>query len=209
MKTPRLNNRLFDKAKGVKLDVGCGAIKQKGFLGMDIEPGPLVDIVHDIQKFPWPVPKDICSMILASHVFEHIEPKYRFQFMDECWRIIKPDGQLWIACPYANSVLAMAHPAHYPCPNEAAFEFFDPDYRLWHCAGYKKPLPWKIVRLAFELSGCIEIVLEPRKTDKGKIGEIPKEPKNFGSVQFLERKQPETQVLWPKKKGRKEHGRIR
>ena len=37
-----------------KLDVGCGEKKREGFIGMDILPLKLVDIVHDMNDVPWP-----------------------------------------------------------------------------------------------------------------------------------------------------------
>ena len=162
-----LNKDLFLKHGGIKLDLGCGEGVQKGFVGMDITPCPNVDIVHDVQKFPWPIPDNCCFQILMSHLWEHIEPKYHFRVMDECWRIVRHDGQLLIAAPYANSFMAMAHPEHYSCPNEACFQFFDPDFPLWQCSGYKRTLPWKIVRSIFNIAGTIEVVMEPRKDKKG------------------------------------------
>ena len=189
-KAPKINSGLFEKAKGISLDVGCGQIKQKGFIGMDIEDGPNVDIVHDIQEFPWPVPDDVCKHVLMSHVFEHIEPKYRFRVMDEIWRICRWDGQLWLSCPYAGSFLESAHPAHYPCPNEAAFEFFDPAYQLWHASGHKKPLPWKIIKRSFAMNGCIEVVMEPRKDKKGKALSLEQDmPAVQDSVKLFRRKE--------------------
>lgn len=201
-------DRLFEKAKGVKLDVGCGIFKQKGCIGMDMVKHPNVDIVHDVQKFPWPIPDNICSWILMSHLWEHIEPKYRFQVMDECWRIIRHDGQLWISCPYAGSYLEAAHPAHYMCPNEATFQFFDPDYQLWHSCSYKKPLPWKIVNCVTNLGGCIELILEPRKDPKGRKLELPKGPVKYEAVSLMVRKQKE-EVKWPSKKKSKSKMRRR
>jgi hypothetical protein len=182
----KLNSNLFERAKGVRLDVGCGQFKQKGFLGMDFTPHKNVDIVHDAQKFPWPVPDDICYQILLSHIWEHIEPKYRFQVMDELWRICRHDGQLLINAPYANSFLAHAHPAHYMCPNEATFQFFDPDYMLWHSCSYKKPLPWKITRMDYNTAGCIELIMEPRKDKNGKPLPIGPKAKVQDAVKLIE-----------------------
>jgi len=162
------DKELFKRKAGVRLDVGCGLFKQKGYIGLDMMPHKNVDIVHDIQDFPWPVPSDSCIQVLMSHVWEHIEPKYRFQLMDELWRITRYDGQLLISCPYAGSFLEHAHPAHYMCPNEATFQFFDPAYQLWHSCSYKKPLPWKIIRNDPCVTGNIELVLEPRKAEDGK-----------------------------------------
>lgn len=60
---------------GIKLDVGCGENKAGAdFVGMDVRPLEGVDIVHNIEKFPWPLPDESCSLVVASHVLEHINP---------------------------------------------------------------------------------------------------------------------------------------
>lgn len=174
--------KLFEKSKGIKLDVGCGINKQKGFLGMDMFDHSSVDIVHDAQEFPWPIPDNICFQIMMMHFWEHVEPKYRFELMDELWRICRYDGQLMISSPYAGSHLEAAHPAHYMCPNESTFQFFDPDYFLWHACSYKKPLPWKIVRNSPTIGGCIELILEPRKNKDGTPVKAPDKPRKKGRV---------------------------
>ena len=163
----KINRELFKRAAGIKLDVGCGIFKQKGFVGIDMMDHDNVDIVHDIQIFSWPVPDNICSQILMSHLWEHIEPKYRFEVMDELWRICRYDGQLFICCPHAGSFLEAAHPAHYMCPNTGTFQFFDPDFHFWQACSYKKPLPWKLIRNDANVTGTIEVILEPRKDEKG------------------------------------------
>jgi SAM-dependent methyltransferase len=170
----RYNRRLFAGApRLVGLDVGCGKFKQEPiygmpFLGMDLVRHPCVDIVHDVTRTPWPVPSNSIQIVKASHLWEHIEPKYRFRFMDECWRVCRPAGQLWLSAPHAGSPLEAAHPAHYMCPNVLTFQFFDPDYQLYHSCSDKKLKPWKIVRNDPNLGGCIELIMEPRKTDKGR-----------------------------------------
>jgi len=164
----RVNNKLFDKMAGVKLDVGAGPFKQAGFIGMDRVKLRGVDIVHDIQKFPWPIPNNICSTILMSHVWEHVEPKYRSRLMDECWRIIRYDGQLLISAPYANTFLANAHPEHYQCPNELTFQFYDPRFNLFKSGSYGMVKPWTLIRNEPNVAGCIEVILEPCKDAKGK-----------------------------------------
>jgi hypothetical protein len=167
-------DKLFERAKGIKLDVGCGIHKQKGCVGLDMVDHPGV-------------------------VWEHVEPKYRFALMDELWRIAKADSQLLIACPYAGSPLEAAHPAHYMCPNDATFQFFDPEYFLWHSCSYKKPLPWRILQWDASLGGCLEMVLEPRKDANGKPHKTPDAPTQYGAVQLIERKVVD-EVKWPTKK---------
>lgn len=65
---------LLEKNSGIRLDIGCGANKQPGFIGMDVRPLPGVDIVHDVLKFPWPLPDECVLLAMASHLLEHIPP---------------------------------------------------------------------------------------------------------------------------------------
>ena len=97
------NEKLFKRKAIARLDVGSGENCGRGWIGMDRRKVKGVDIVHDVQRFPWPIPASSCLQILMSHLWEHIEPKYRIRLMDELWRIIRPDGQLLISTPYATS----------------------------------------------------------------------------------------------------------
>lgn len=160
-----MKKRRFSEAAGIRLDVGCGDAKPAGWIGLDLRPLPSVDIVHDIQVFPWPVDDDSCLLVNLCHVYEHIEPKYRLRVMDELWRIIKPSGQLLLSCPYAISMGAFQDPTHYPCPNEATFEYFDPEKPLYNVY---KPKPWKLVRNSWQVGGFMNVILEPRKEEKPK-----------------------------------------
>jgi len=168
----------LNRAKLIDLDVGCGRCKQHGMVGMDYMAGPGVDIVWDIGKTPWkPIPPMSCRRILMSHVIEHIPPDKRFAVIDECWRIIHPDGQLFISCPYAGSMYDHGHLEHYPSPNEWAFQFFDPEYHFWHTR-LPHAKPWEIMKNMPTGHGCLEVIMHPRKSDKGRPV-IPKNPKKL------------------------------
>lgn len=62
------------ESQGIRLDVGCGSNKNPGFVGIDILPLPGVDIVHNIEITPWPLPAECALMATASHLLEHINP---------------------------------------------------------------------------------------------------------------------------------------
>jgi SAM-dependent methyltransferase len=157
--------KLIKANRGIKLDIGAGENRQPGFLTMDIRPLPNIDIVWDIQKFPYPIPDNSCHKILMSHIWEHIEPKYRIVMVNELWRIMKHDGELWLSCPYYLSFGAYQDPSHYPCPTEATFTYFDPNYPLWNVY---KPRPWKLVRNDYQAAGSLEIIMTAIK--KVKLG---------------------------------------
>lgn len=155
--------RLFKRKRGINLDVGCGETRQKNWIGMDIRKHKNVDIVHDIQELPWPIPSNSCLQVLMNHVYEHIEPRYRILVIDEIWRVLKPDGKLMLGAPYAHSARAAQDPTHYPCPNEITFTYFDPRYPLYQVY---KPRPWKLVRNAYKLIGDVEVIMEAIKDGK-------------------------------------------
>lgn len=145
--------------QGIRLDIGCGENKQPHWTGMDNRKFPGVDIVHDAQKFPYPLKANSCFQILLSHLWEHIEPKYRLRMMDELWRIMKPKGQLLMSAPYYGSFRAHQDPTHYPCPTEATFMYFDPGYELWKIY---RPKPWKLIRDDYTINGNLEVIMEKR-----------------------------------------------
>ena len=64
---------VITQKSGIMLDIGCGANKQPGFVGMDMREMPGVDIVHR-DKFPWPIDSDSVNTAMASHLIEHIPP---------------------------------------------------------------------------------------------------------------------------------------
>jgi hypothetical protein len=68
-------NALINSRAGIALDIGCGGKKaDPTFVGMDVRPHPEVDIVHNLEKFPWPLPDNCCYLVHASHILEHISP---------------------------------------------------------------------------------------------------------------------------------------
>lgn len=155
---------------GIKLDIGGGGNPQgPDFVNMDIRPLPGVDIVQDLEKFPWPLPDNCVSFAVASHVVEHINPARGvfLNFMDEVWRIMKPGGKFAIIVPYAGSSGYWQDPTHCNGCNEITWAYFDPldRSRLYYIY---KPKPWKIVpgSLSYNVHGFMEVLLEKRLMDK-------------------------------------------
>jgi len=161
-------SELLKEKSGIRLDIGCGENKQDGgFVGMDSRELSGVDIVHDVEKFPWPLPDECVLMAVASHLVEHIDPHGGtfIKFMDEVWRVLKPEGQFAVAVPYAGSFGYFQDPTHCnPC-NEATWEYFDP---LAPSGLFKiyQPKPWKIEHLTFQQFGNMEVILRKRRIDK-------------------------------------------
>lgn len=162
---------ILKERAGIRLDIGCGANKQMGFVGMDIRDLPGVEIVHDWNDMPWPLEDDSCIMIMASHVVEHVNPSdgHFLRWMDEAWRICQVGGTLAISTPHGSSQGYLQDPTHCnPC-NEATWAYFAPDHasNLWTIY---RPKPWKITHLSWNPAGNIEVALvklAERKEDDG------------------------------------------
>ena len=163
----KIKKVLKENNLGIKLDIGCGGNKQEGFVGLDIRPLKGVDIVQDLEKFPWALPDKCASLAVASHVIEHINPQGGtfIKFMDEVWRVLKPGARFAMVFPYAGSQGYWQDPTHCNGVNEITFAYFDPCDRSGYWNIYK-PKPWKIVSQHWNVNGFMEVLLEKRILDK-------------------------------------------
>ena len=167
MKISKAARDLLKKRKVTYCDVGCGANKQnKDWFGIDYRRLPGVDLVQDLEKFPWKVPSESFNIAVASHVVEHIQPTHGIfiSFMNEVWRILKPGGEFLIGAPYATSVGMFRDPTHCNFVNEETWSYFDPVDEWFHLGLYSiyAPLPWRIKVNTWHLNGNIEVVLTKR-----------------------------------------------
>ena len=147
--------------RGIILDIGCGASKQPGAVGMDYQALEGVDVVHSWNEYPWPFEDESVLTAIASHVVEHVSPidGNFITWMNEVWRILLPDGQLAIVTPHGRSEGYLQDPTHCnPC-NQMTWYYFDPEHPLH---GFYKPKPWKIETLYWSPAANIEVVLRKR-----------------------------------------------
>ena len=98
--------------KKVILGPGSAHRKKEDHFLVDIVDFPGVDLIHDLNITPWPIPDGFALHVNASHVVEHLQNLPAF--MDECWRICNPGGTLFIETPDANGDqnLIWADPTH-------------------------------------------------------------------------------------------------
>lgn len=140
---------LIRAKQGVRLDLGCGAHKQEGgFLGIDKRKTPAVDIVHDLERFPWPLPDNVASCAVLSHFWEHIKPWLTLDFMAELHRVCKPDAQVFVSAPYALGFRYVQDPTHCNPSNEATWCYWDnrhPLYEVYKPAGVFHLLSYEVV----------------------------------------------------------------
>jgi SAM-dependent methyltransferase len=92
------------------LDVGCGAKKRPGAVGLDISADTDADIVHDLDVFPYPLEDASFDEVIMQDVIEHVEDPMRV--VAELHRILRPDGRLQLRTPHFSSSLAYGDPTH-------------------------------------------------------------------------------------------------
>jgi predicted SAM-dependent methyltransferase len=141
----------------LKLDLGCGQNPKEGFEGVDLYGDKAIHKV-DLFKFPWRFKDSSVDEIHASHLLEHIPARevenrdlvdpitagrglenragtqylgadMLFAFMDECWRIMKPDTWMHIVVPSGRSNRAFWDPTHRRFFMQETFLYFNRDWR--------------------------------------------------------------------------------
>ncbi len=104
------------------LDIGCGNHKVKGSVGLDSIKIKGVDIIHNLNKIPYPLKDNSFDIIYANQVLEHLDISLD-ESLGELCRICKPNGRIKIIVPHALSVGAFADPTH-----KKFFTYFTFDY---------------------------------------------------------------------------------
>lgn len=95
---------LYSKKQDIKLDLGSGGRKKKGFVGIDAVLGPQVDIEHNLES-SIPFPNNSVYEIYSSHLFEHISHRKVEKLIKECFRVLTPNGKITIEVPDLEKVL--------------------------------------------------------------------------------------------------------
>lgn len=82
------------------LDLGCGNNKINNAVGLDIIPLPGVDIVHDLEIYPYPITSNTFDTIYCYHVLEHVSDMVKT--MEEIYRVGKDKGLVYIRGPHCS-----------------------------------------------------------------------------------------------------------
>jgi len=94
-----------------KLDVGCGARKLDGFVGLDYRPFPGVDVVFDLNSGrSWPFADGTFTSIRAIHIIEHLHDT--LHFFAEAHRVASNGATLHIETPHYSSRDSWIDPTH-------------------------------------------------------------------------------------------------
>lgn len=86
-----------------RLHIGCGPQVLPGWVNVDVEPYPGIDLVHDIREG---MPFTGVQYIYAEHFIEHLTYDEALRFFRECRAALSDDGVLRLSTPNLDWVLA-------------------------------------------------------------------------------------------------------
>ena len=104
-----------------KLNLGCGKNILKGYVNLDISPYPGVDVLHDLNKFPYPFEDNTFDYVYSEHTIEHLDNLEKT--IKELHRICKPMAILHIRVPHFSCGINYRDPTH-----KRLFSYFTFDY---------------------------------------------------------------------------------
>ena len=85
------------------LNVGCGSKFHESWTNIDMTShSPYVE-AHNILK-GLPYPSNWFEVVYHSQVLEHIPKENAFDFLKECFRVLKPGGILRVVCPDLENI---------------------------------------------------------------------------------------------------------
>jgi SAM-dependent methyltransferase len=133
-------------AEGKILELGCGRNKHPNAIGIDRIHLPGVDVVHDLNRFPYPFPDNTFSMVYATHVIEHLDSV--IAVMEELHRITIPRARTIVITPHHSDSISWQDPTHKWHLNSYSFSYFEPAYHT----NYYTTARFRVLRKEIELA---------------------------------------------------------
>jgi SAM-dependent methyltransferase len=104
------------------LDLGCGLRKRPGAIGIDVNPRSQADVIHDLNRFPYPFPDNHFDEIICDNIIEHLDDFLKV--MEELHRIAKPLALVTIVVPFYSHQQAHTDPTHRHFFGVHSFDYF-------------------------------------------------------------------------------------
>jgi SAM-dependent methyltransferase len=142
----------------MKLNLGCGRNPIDGYVNLDRQQLPGVDIVHDLERLPLPFLPDTFDEIIGIDLIEHITDA--LGLMQELWRIAKPDATCTFALPYGSSDDAWEDPTHVRPYFVNSWSYFSQPFYYRADYGYRGDWQPEELQLDVTCDGTVDQILE-------------------------------------------------
>lgn len=151
-----------------KLNLGCGSRQLEGWCNVDRFAGCQPDVVHDLERIPWPFEDDGAEEILLSHVLEHLgsDPQVFLAVMGELWRVARHDARIEIHVPHPLHHDFRIDPTHVRrITPETLAMFSRSQCELWQARGAANTPLALICGVDFALEDC-QYLADPETLEK-------------------------------------------
>ncbi|MBI5554086.1 MAG: methyltransferase domain-containing protein [Candidatus Diapherotrites archaeon] len=128
------------------LDLGCGKTKTPGAIGVDREKLPGVDIVHDLNTYPYPFKDNEFESLIARHCLSHLQDIRKT--MEEIHRITQNGAEIKITVPYYTSKDYYSDWTHLHPFTEHSFKYFTEEFLY----NYYSRARFKVQKVQFNYS---------------------------------------------------------
>ncbi len=115
-----------------KLHLWCWSDAKPGYINQDIIKFPGVDLVFDLDNFPYPFDENSLDEVYSAHVLEHVTDLGKV--MEEMTRICKNGAEIKVIVPYFANPGTRADYTHKRGFTTATFIYFHPDFPYNHNA---------------------------------------------------------------------------
>lgn len=149
------------------LNIGAGNRIIAGAVNLDREKHrPEIDIAHDLNHLPWPLADESFDKIVARAVLEHLRITL-IESVDECWRLLRPGGILFMKLPYWKHENAWLDPTHYWKFALATPTIFDPETDYGKRYTFYTSRKWKIIKFPRlnDARSSFAVTMQVRKRD--------------------------------------------
>ena len=122
----------------LKLNLGCGGKIHEGWVNVDKYDHYPIDVMHDLETFPYPFEDDSCNEILLSHVLEHLgsDTEVFNNIMKELFRVCCHNAEIRIFVPHPRHDNFLSDPTHVRPINEHVIALYDKKRNLeWEAIG--------------------------------------------------------------------------
>lgn len=150
----KLSSQSPDVSVPCKINLGCGSEPTKLWINVDQSKLDGVDVVQDLSEFPWPFEDNSADEIKAIDVLEHIDTDQTIKFIEECHRILQPDGKLFLTMPHWQSKNLWIDPTHKRGYDEKSMDYFDPDKDFGKWYGYYSDCKFKVDSIRTDNDNC-------------------------------------------------------
>lgn len=130
------------ETKPIKISLGAGTEPEEGFVNVDIVPLDGIDVVHNLMVYPWPFDDNSAEYIKAKDIIEHMATHLPdgsssiMKFVNECHRILKPGGTLWMQTPRYDAEFLWIDITHVRGFHERSFDIFDNETDFGKAIGF-------------------------------------------------------------------------